>query len=290
MQRQVENFSRHNRVNVVGELVEVDLKTGHSQSSGKEYISGDLQIKSIIDGREQVTTVSLMTMALKNDGTPNSFFANYQKLDELIGKRVQVSGEIDENRFFAERDSQLISYNRIRGVFVNEARANDQDQATFEFSGFIYQPLTEIMDQEGELIGYDILLAQGNYNQSKMIVARLSVQNEKIAEAIRGLYQTYDTVKFTGNYLVETETEEHVEETAFGEPIVSTRTKTRRSFVITSGSNPIEVGAYTDEKIRELNAEYVADGQAIEEKAKDSAFSEQKESTTAKSGLGRTLL
>lgn len=281
---------KENMVKVVGELLEYNLSIKEDRE-GKEYISGQVIVKSIIDGVENLIPVEFYSRAVTQTGAPNKLFASYVALGDKVGQRISISGEIQENRWFSENSGQVTSYNRVGGRFINAPRANEQDAAEFSFAGYVLVPVTERLDKDGKLIFHEITIAEANYNNEFPIVVKFAIKDAGIAATIQDLYSKGDTVKVMGNYEVETSSTEVEEETAFGDPIKKVYTSTFRNFVITSGTHPADEGAYDSDFINALNEEYANRGVEIEQRAKDqTGNATQKDAPAAKRGIGKALL
>ena len=114
-------LAKQNSFKIVGDLVEVNLDTKTSGRSGKDFISGKIVVKSLINGRQQLTEVELYSNKFKQDGTPNKLYDTYANLGALLNKRIRVSGELGESRFFSTQNSQLVSTVINRGRYVAPA-------------------------------------------------------------------------------------------------------------------------------------------------------------------------
>lgn len=258
-----------NQFDIVGTLVESNLTEKQSADSGKTYIYGTIVIKSVINGREQLTEVNLFSNASTQEGKESKLFAAYAGLNEKIGQRVSVSGELDENLFYSQNANQVTSYNRLRGRFVNDARSNQVDKAEFEFAGYVARPLAERLDKDGNLIHQEITLAEANYKGELPTYVKFAVTDSNIASIMSTMYEKGLTVKVNGEISIVTEIDRVEEETAFGTPSVKEYTRTYRNFIITSGSRPAEKGAYTEAEISELDAAYKDNVREIELKSKE---------------------
>lgn len=264
--------AKQNSFKIVGDLVEVNLEQKLSQRSGKDFISGKIVVKSTIEGKTQLTEVELYSNKFKQDGTPNKLFETYATLEALLNKRVRVSGELGESRFFSTQSSQLVSTTVNRGRYVAPADTGEGDTADFAFAGYLVKPLYEKLSKEGDLVGYEMVIAQANWNNTKPTVIKFAVDkgNKAAVGAIQRLYEKGMTVSVRGNVSVVTQDIEKVEETAFGE---STRVyhNTYKNYLIKTGSQPLDKGAYAPQDILELNRAYEDDGLAIENAAKGQA-------------------
>lgn len=287
----VEKVFNTNRLRVIGTLVEVDLDVKASQS-GQDYIGGTITVKSDIDGAEQLTELRLFSFKFKKGTTVTSkLFESYNSLENWIGKRVEVSGSIDEGRFFDAGSAQVVSFNNNGGRFINKAKATDADCATFEYAGFVVKPLTERLNKEENIVAYEMMIGQANYNGTKPIYVKFTIPAEESAKAaaVQNLYEVGDTVVIEGN--VSVVTEEVVKEmpTAFGEEMKKTYINTYKTYQIVSGSEPVEgKGKYSREDVIEMANAYKAEGAEIESKAKDSA--DTSNSKSSKSNAFGSLL
>jgi len=290
----MENVLKTNKITVTGELVETNLEIRQSKANGNDFISGNIVLKSIINNREQLTELQLYSSSVKKDGTPNKFFETYSSLENKIGKRFTVSGEIEEGRYYQDTTGQVISFNRNVGRFVNDARANEADQAKFEFAGYVVKPITERLNKDGELLFHEITFGQANYAGTKPILVKFVVTDPKIANAVQGLYEKGVTAKVSGDVSIVTEEREYTEDSAFGDPIVKTSVRTYRNFIITSGTQPAEMGAYSPEDIITLDSAYMDETAQLEAEAREGVQSgvqaTTNSQTTAKKGLNSLLL
>lgn len=264
-------LSRQNSFKIVGELVENNLEIKTSTRSGKDFISGRIVIKSLINGHEQLTEVELFSNRFKQDGSSNKLFETYSNLNSFLHKRIRVSGELGESRFFSTQNSQLVSTTVNRGRFISAADLKEEDIAEFAFSGYIVKNLYEHNSKDGDLINYEIVIAQANYDGTKPVQVKFTVDkaNKGAVGAIQRLYDKGMTVSVKGDISIISEDVVVEEKTAFGE---STKVyhNTYKSYVITTGSQPIvDHGVYGVQDILKLTRAYEDEGLALTSSAKD---------------------
>ena len=211
--------AKQNSFKLVGELVEANLETKTSVRSGKYFISGKIVIKSVLEGRQQLTEVELYSNKFKQDGTPNKLFETYANLGTLLNKRVRVSGELGESRFLSTTNSQLVSTTVNRGRYVAPADTGEKDTADFAFAGYIVKPLYEKNSKDGDLLAYEMVVAQANWNNTKPNLIKFTVakDNKAAVNAIQKLYEKGMTVSVRGVVSIVTEDVEVSEQTAFGD-------------------------------------------------------------------------
>lgn len=282
------NVLETNIVDITGILTDVDMRTGQT-ADGREYISGRLSIKSVINDIEQVTEAEVFAMKLTKAKTISKLYTAYENLPTMLEKRVTIQGEMTENKFFNADSKSIISYNRIAAKFINIARSGDLDRADFKVAGYVVQPLTETLDAEGAVIGHRIILGIANYNQTLPSYITLNVNDENIARVAGDMYQTGDTIELGGNYVVSVETTEIEREAAFG-TLTDSKTRSIRQFVVTSGSTPIETGSYTPELINSLTSAYKQHSIELENAAKEKDSSNALGGAKPKTGFGASLL
>lgn len=267
-----DNVLKENKIHVVGTIEEVDLKRDVSRNNNKNYIGGNIVIKSDIDGREQLTTLNLFAFERTKEGKENSFYKTYDGLEERIGERVSVDGELEENRFYSERNDSLISQVRNRAKFINKANDGDEDTASFTFGGYVVKPLSERLNKDEELIHYEIVLGQADYSGSKPIYLTFAVDpdHEKAVKFMQDNYEVGETVRVTGDIEIVHEQNEVVEENAFGEDNVRVFDNIFRTYKITGGSEPYEKNAYEEEYILDLAETYKKIGSELKQKSSNS--------------------
>lgn len=268
----MENLLNKNEVVVVGTLVENGLEIKESQG-GQTYITGNIAVKSVLDGEEQVFEFRLFSFQFKKGTTEvNGLFKTYASLDAKIGKRVKVIGGIEDNRFFQERTGQIVSFNFNAGRFVYDVTDKTTDSATFEFAGYVDKPIHEKTNKDGDILHYEVSLGQANYNATKPIMVKFQVPatNRKAVTYMERNYEKGVTITVNGNLKVDVEKITKEEEVAFGDPIVKEYTNTFKAYQIVSGSEPIYGrNEYPASKIREFANIYEDEGIEIQNKAKD---------------------
>ncbi len=251
---------RENEVVIVGKLVSVDVRKDFDKNN-KSYISVDAVIESQISGKKNVFEINFYTREMTKDNKPNKLYQSYDKLPELVNKKIEVSGELVENRFWSANLGQMVSAQKINGKFIKTQLDTVADSATFSLGGFVVKELVEKTNKNNEVYRYDIAIGQANYNATAMNMFTVHV-NPEDKEIVRGVktYQAGMTVLVKGN-LVFTEEQVTVEDenSGFGEKISKVYTNRQKNYYISGGSNPItsaEAGQYSGELIKNLIEAY----------------------------------
>ena len=269
-----------NTFTVVGHLKSVEYRNKEKLA---EQVSAKATIESEIGGQTKEYEIEFFSKATTAAGAPNKLYATYVDLEKNIGKKIKVTGEFRENRYYSSTKEAVISVNVLSGRFINYD-VKDADTATFEFQGFVIKELTEKTNKDGEIYQYNIGIAQEGYKENSLTVINFNVSTEpessEIVNVIRDQYTIGNSVTITGDldFYSETTTSEINQEGGFGKPIVREYTNTYRNYFITGGLAPFspddEKAFYNDEKIATLVQAYKAHDVELEKEAKE------KENTT----------
>ena len=262
-------MERTNKVFVIGTLLQVkDVRQGEKENI--PWIAGTAVVES---GGSEIE-FKYYASAKTQEGKDNARYSNYSQLENKVGDRVKVNGELSGRVWFNDGQGQIINFNEVSAGFFNAPKPNETDVAKFEFIGFVTKPIHERMDKDGErLISYEIEIGQANYRQDNMQIIKFTVPvtSQNIYNAIAASYHKDLTVSISGEIVYEVVTEERVEEVAFGDPIVKKFQNTRKSFNITGGKQPIfdEGIAYSKADIAKLQGAYNAYLAQVEQDAKN---------------------
>lgn len=250
-----------NSFQVVGRLMSADVKIGNKVSDGLGYVSVDAIVTSIIDGVENEYPISFFANELTKDKKHSKLYDTYAKLGELIGKKVDISGSIRENRFWSANANQLVSSQQLSGMWVKGVVDTTPDKGTFTIGGFLGASPVEKKNKEEEVYRYDVVVGQSNYNGDNMSRFTLHIhpENREVINGIESIYQVGDTIKLDGNLNFIVKEETVTEQVGFGKPIQKVYTNKQRNFYITGGSETIQdERAYDVETIKKLKAAYDA--------------------------------
>jgi hypothetical protein len=253
---------RENSIKIVGKLTDAQVTTGNRKDNGAGYISVDATVVSVINGVSNEFKVNFYTSQLTKDGKQSKLYDSYSKLPEMVGRKVEIDGEIRENRYYSSNLNQLISTQLLAGKFVKGVVESAVDTATFVVGGFLVKTPVEKRNKKDEVYRYDVTLGQSNYagNGMSMITLHINPAHADIVRGVEGLYNVGDTIQFTGSLVFKTEivTVED-ENTAFGAPVTKTYTNRQSNFYIEGGSNPLtDERAYSQEVVKTLIDAYKA--------------------------------
>lgn len=262
-----------NKITIVGRLVDYGLKTNRRKDNGQGYISGNVTVRSVIGGATKEFEIAFFANELTQNKQPNKLYISYSKLSELVGKKVEITGDLRENRYWSTNAKQLVSAQQLNGHFVRGVSETTEDIATFEIGGFIVSPLSERKDKDGNIYRYDVQLGQANYQGNMMVLFTLHVRPTD-REIMNGLQKTYnvgDTVILNGEIDHTVTTVTKTTDVGFGSGAVRTFTNRSRQFWITGGSSVItdDDKKYPETVIRDLVSAYKARDVELAAKAEE---------------------
>ena len=253
---------RENSIKIVGKLMDAQVTLGNRKDNGQGYISVDTTVVSLINGVSNEYKVNFYTSQLTKDGKQSKLYDSYSKLPEMVGRKVEIDGEIRENRYYSANLNQLISTQLLAGKFVKGVVETAIDTATFVVGGFLVKTPVERRNKKDEVYRYDVTLGQSNYagNSMSMITLHINPDHVEIVRAVEGMYGVGDTIQFTGSLVFKTEVVTVEDEnTAFGAPVTKTYTNRQSNFYIEGGSNPLsDERAYSSDVVKTLIDAYKA--------------------------------
>ena len=253
---------RENSIKIVGRLTDAQVTLGNRKDNGAGYISVDTTVVSEINGVSNEFKVNFYTSQLTKDGKQSKLYDSYSKLPDMVGRKVEIDGEIRENRYWSTNLNQLISTQLLAGKFVKGVVDTAVDTATFVVGGFLLKTPVEKRNKKDEVYRYDVSLGQSNYagNGMSMITLHINPAHREIVNGVESLYGVGDTIQFTGSLVFKTEVVTVEDEnSAFGTPVTKTYTNRQSNFYIEGGSNPVtDERAYSPEVAAALINAYKA--------------------------------
>lgn len=265
---------KQNSIKIVGRLINAEVKTDNRKSDGVGYVSATATIISNLDGRDNEFEVQFYSSALTADGKENQLYKSYVAMEDLKGKKVEINGDMRENRFYSVRNEQMGSAQVLNGRFIRGVSESTIDCANFELGGFVVRELVEKKNKAGEIYRYDLGLGQANYKGDMMALFTLHVDpiDVEIVNGVKG-YKAGQTVKVNGDlrFIVETVEATVNNEGGFGTPVTRVFTNKQKNFYIKGGSAALsssEDGYYDREVISNLTQAYKAHDVELENAAK----------------------
>ncbi len=273
-----------NSITIVGRLVDCGLKTDRRKDNGQGYISGNVIVRSVLGGATKEFEIAFYANELNQSKQPNKLYISYSKLGELVGKKVEITGDLRENRYWSANAKQLVSAQQLNGHFVRGVSETTEDTARFEIGGFVVSPLTEKKGKDGNIYRYDIQIGQANYSGNMMTLFTLHVRPTD-REIINGLQKTYnvgDTVLLNGEIDHTVTTVTKTSDVGFGSGAVRTFTNRTRQYWILGGSPVITDSEkkYADTYIKDLISAYKSRDVELASKAEDKDAAEDKPAVT----------
>lgn len=240
-----------NEFSVIGILNEIKINEGTSKKTNDQWVSceASVRVDQDINGKteENIVPVKLFASRHKKDGGLNANFDRIKEYGEKLislgsvepgqedkASKISITASIRENSF-AGRDGRTINSWQLSTNFINNQRRDDEEGATFVVTGVVVKKVPEL-DREGNETGRLLIkLCVISWGGTANVIDFYA--EGSAADHIDRNWEQGDTVKAAGviamtNRIVKTQ-----EDVGFGEPIVHTRTESRRELIITSGSN-----------------------------------------------------
>lgn len=253
-----------NQLEIIGELKSKTVKRAATKD-GVPTIALDLVVSSKI-AEDKINEVKVSLWAKQG----SKLYSGYEtianeyktKVDNEVGDRVKISGNIDLNEFVSKNDGTLISRPKFKGVFVNRLEADSTlvDSCGAVVECIIVNHQDEIKD--GKITGRKLVkLYTVGYNDSIIELNDVVVRAE-LAKQFTQLYSINSTGKLfleINNYAVVKEQEVQAAPTtvAFGSqlnvmPQESIVKDYINEIVIIGGDMPLATGGFTAQEIQEM--------------------------------------
>lgn len=242
--------TRENQVVIIGTLESNNLVKDKTKTTGQPYIRGNMVVR-VTSPKAMSIPLTYFVAEKTKDGKPRKLYSQLDGLKQ--GQRINLTAQIQDNKFWDATRGQLVKTKRLSVAFINPVKADEQDKAEFVYSGFIAETLKEAHDKEGDLTHYTLKVAQSDYQNTRaeVITFIIDKNNTRAVSYIEREYTSSKTVKVSGvlDYDIRTETREEPQD--FGAPIVKTYQRNISNLVITSGSAVTE-GVYEKDDISAL--------------------------------------
>lgn len=243
-----------NVVEIAGILKDLNVEEKQT-TDGRGYVSCQATVKvdQEINGKavECEIPVRMFSMALKKDGGPNKIYQSIVKYKdqftslaacpenqpELASKVIINAGRLEENIWVDPNSGEERSTFQISTNFMNAPRNTSDftEGATFELSGIILTKTNEV-DGNGDDTGrLKVKFGVVRYG-GRLDVIDLIAESANAVNFIEQNWSEGDTVNLNGAISINQSTKTWTEEQGFGEPIVRTKTVSRKELIILGGS------------------------------------------------------
>ncbi len=258
-----------NIVNIIGNLVEVDLKPfGEGTKSG---IVGKIVVAADIDGIENLISLNVLESKVCSTGTVNSKYNDFLSLDKRLNTRVNLIAKFEEG--LMAQKGKVIAFNKIKLIKCQTAGIKDVDVANFFVKGFVYSPLAQVTDKAGNFYKNEIQVGISRSAETTkygMDLIRFNVidTDETVKTAVKDYYTEGSTVSFSGvlSHIVKV-TQEVPTAGSFGNAPVRTYNNTEKLAIITGGEPPLTETAFSETEMDALVAVREEKLRAVLEKA-----------------------
>lgn len=224
-------------IKIVGVLTDVTRVNKSINKAGHNAIGVNVSVRANVGGVDYTYPIEFYTSDVTAAGAHSKLYDTYCMIEEKFkGKKVEIEGTIDENRFYSTYKKEVVSTNRLKGRFISEAKFDTPEGGSFEVDG-IYGGIQEILAPDTkELTGYAISIIVPNYNNTKMskIGLHLDASNTALITGRKGIkpgecFGWVGSLKYTENKVVKED-----KSVRFGAPIRKTYTTYTKLAEITS--------------------------------------------------------
>ena len=242
-----------NKIFIEGILAENDLAYGSYVKNGKtvESINGKIVVKVVqpINGvdKELMIPIHYFANKYKNDGNPNPVYTSLETAmndyvsiaasDEENADRVRISSaSLEMNEYYPTPD-KLTSFPRLKASFINRV-PKDSIKGGGQANGQIEMIIAGKEEEVVNDVPTGRILIKGIVPQygGKVDVIPFYAASPKSIDFVSSNWNEGDTVPATIALNFSAETKEVIEEQAFGDPIVKTRTVNLSEILITGGN------------------------------------------------------
>mgnify|MGYP004526210451 CR=1 FL=1 len=250
-----------NKFKIVGTIVEASSVERMNKFSGHNEITSTVTVKSIINGKENLFTVTFKAGELTSKNLPNKFYSQYQQIENnFLNRKVEIIGQLSENFMFGREDTE-ISFTKLMGKFISGS--NKADEANFTLGGVVLSSIEEKRSKKtNEFLGYYFKFGQANYKEDNLYCFSLDIpaDDNAILEGIK-TYNIGDTTTIQGNLrsFQTIETYETMKKVAFGSSQTEQRVNRKRYFYVSGGETVLskdDSGYYSPETVKRLVAAY----------------------------------
>lgn len=246
-----------NSVNVAGYLYEVKLEkrkvqNADSKNYGVEYISGSISIAVNEEGTNVIPISYTFITPTFGNGNSNR---TYGVLESLMNSKdtwleagregaikLRATPSLELNDWY-DAQGNLVSTLRCGGGFLNIVNnlPPENERNTFRADMFITRVARVFADDNNDSDYMRVSGAVFNF-RNDLLPVEFILRNEKGFDYMESLQLPYFTGVFgeINNTTIKTQT---VQQTAFGDPIVTTSTKSSREYLIVNmNDTPYEIG------------------------------------------------
>lgn len=247
--------TRNYFVEIKGILKDLDISEGVDKN-GNEHVRGTatIRVDQEVDGKmtENVVPIRMFSKKKTRDGADNKVYQMIEGYKENLtplasvedvskATKVRIKGELRENSYVGQ-DGEIRTGWEVSSNFINIWRPIDESDAecaTFEFMGAVIGKMSDEFDRNGDETGrMKMRLITFGY-MGRANVIEVIVDSSKKA-AVENLYNEGDTIYAIGQIVDTYKSVKYEEEMAIGEPVIRTRTETRRELMFVNGSRPFE--------------------------------------------------
>lgn len=233
-----------NVVKIEGVVSEIRLE--EKKGNGKEYITGEIDIKV----NDDVHTINVYSNKINKQGKESGLYKGFLTIKSEY-KSIATHGDaadkvrIDEGKIglneYVGHDGEIKSYPKLSANFINRLTANDPFSPKAKF--ILEMCVANVTEEkkQGEETGRALIKGYVPLYEGKPVIPFEVVVGEKNAvNYVTNHYEKGNTVTVYGDIVNNTTVTKKEVEVGFGKPQEQIKRTAVREFLIDGGSEPLE--------------------------------------------------
>lgn len=266
-----------NVVKIEGVVAEIRIE--EKKGNGKEYITGEIDIKV----NEDVHTINIYSNKLNKAGKESGLYKGFQTIKNEY-KSTATHGEaadkvrIDEGKIslneYVGQDGEVKSYPQLNANFINRLAANEVFDPKAKFSLEMVVGFVSEEKKNGEETGRAVIKGYVPLYGGKVIPFEVVVGDKNAVNYVTSSYEKGSTVTVYGDVVNQTIVTKKEVEVGFGKPQEQIKRTTVREYLVTGGTEPLDEDnkkAYDSKLIKKALKDREAYHEQMKEKKKNAS-------------------
>ena len=249
-----------NKVTIIGELVAFENVRKGQTKAGKDYIGGEIIVRTTINEVENDHKVKFFSQATNSKGEPSKAYQGFETAikeqktikDHEKGDVVQITASIKENAYVSKEDGEVRVFNELSANFApRRVKEGTEHVAIMEVEGMVLMMDKELDQNEKPTGRMKLSVAVVNYGGELAIVDGFA--EAELAQAFKGMYRPEKSGVFYFDLVARNVQTEKKVQLGFGKATTTTTDYVKVERILTGGSMPLERDtAYKSDEINQL--------------------------------------
>ena len=249
-----------NKVTIIGELVAFENVRKGLTKAGKQYIGGEILVRTTINEVSTDHKVKFFSQATNSKGEPSKAYAGFetaiaeQKTLKEHGQAdlVQITASLKENAYVAKESGEVKVFNEYSANFApRRVKEGTNHVAIIEVEGMVLAMDKEIGRDERPTGRMKVNVAVVNYGGDLAIVDGYIEEN--VVQGFKSIYRPAKSGVFYFDIAAKNVQAEKKVQLGFGQATSTTTDYVRVEKILTGGSMPYDREmAYKEEEIQQL--------------------------------------